>query len=299
MSKRKLLQLVNENIVDGWDDPRLPTLSGLRRRGYTPEAIRAFCERIGVAKRDSNVDVALLEFSIREDLNKRAPRVMAVLHPLRVVIDNYPDGGGEELDAINNPEDPNAGSRRVPFSKVIYIEEDDFREDPPKKYFRLSPGSEVRLRYAYFITCTGINKDPATGNVIELHCTYDPATRGGSSPDGRQVKATIHWVSAAHALTTEVRLYDRLFTKENPDAAEEGKSFLDHINPASLQILPECKVEPSLVAVKPGGVVQFERQGYFCADMKHSKPGTPVFNRTVTLRDSWARIEKKDNNAKK
>jgi glutaminyl-tRNA synthetase len=294
MSKRKLLQLVQEGHVSGWDDPRMPTLSGLRRRGYTPEAIKDFCERIGVAKRDSTVDVALLEFSIRNDLNKRAPRVMAVLNPLRVVIDNYPENQVEELDAVNNPEDPSMGSRKVPFSQIIYIEQDDFREDPPKKYYRLSPGREVRLRYAYYITCTRVVKDQKTGEVVELHCTYDPATRGGSSPDGRQVKATIHWVSQAQALSAEVRLYDHLFTKENPDEAEEGKDFKDFINPDSLQVIASAKVEPSLKSAAAGSFYQFERQGYFCVDPIDSSPQHPVFNRTVTLRDSWARMEKKD-----
>jgi len=294
MSKRKLLQLVQEGHVSGWDDPRMPTLSGLRRRGYMPEAIKDFCERIGVAKRDSTVDVALLEFSIRNDLNKRAPRVMAVLNPLRVVIDNYPENQVEELDAVNNPEDPSMGSRKVPFSQIIYIEQDDFREDPPKKYYRLSPGREVRLRYAYYITCTRVVKDQKTGEVVELHCTYDPATRGGSSPDGRQVKATIHWVSQAQALSAEVRLYDHLFTKENPDEAEEGKDFKDFINPDSLQVIASAKVEPSLKSVAAGSFYQFERQGYFCVDPIDSSPQHPVFNRTVTLRDSWARMEKKD-----
>ena len=292
MSKRKLLELVREGRVTGWDDPRMPTLSGLRRRGYTPQAIGEFCERIGVAKRDSLVDVALLEFTVRDDLNKRALRVMGVIRPLRVVIDNYPENRVEELDAVNNPEDPSMGSRKVPFSRVIYIEQDDFKEDPPKKYYRLSPGREVRLRYAYYITCVGVVKDPA-GGVVELHCTYDPATRGGSSPDGRQVKSTIHWVSEAHALPAALRLYDRLFTKENPDDAEEGKTFKDYLNPDSLRIVASAKVEPSLKDAPPGSVYQFERQGYFCVDSIDSKPGNLVFNRTVTLRDTWAKIEKK------
>jgi glutaminyl-tRNA synthetase len=291
MSKRKLLELVREGRVTGWDDPRMPTLSGLRRRGYTPQAIGEFCERIGVAKRDSLVDVALLEFAVRDDLNKRAPRVMGVIRPLRVVIDNYPENV-EELDAVNNPEDSAMGSRKVPFSRVIYIEQDDFKEDPPKKYYRLSPGREVRLRYAYYITCVGVVKDSA-GGVVELHCTYDPATRGGSSPDGRQVKSTIHWVSQAHALPATLRLYDRLFTKENPDAAEEGKTFKDYLNPDSLLVVGSAKVEPSLKDAPPGSVYQFERQGYFCVDSIDSKPGNLVFNRTVTLRDTWAKIEKK------
>jgi len=293
MSKRKLLELVTKKIVSGWDDPRMPTLSGLRRRGYTPESIRGFCERIGVAKRDSMVDVALLEYSVREDLNKRAPRVMAVLDPIRVVIDNYPEGQVEEMDAINNPEDPSAGSRKVPFSRVLYIERDDFREEPPKKYYRLAVGREVRLRYAYYVTCTSVVKDPATGEIIELHCTYDPSTRGGSSPDGRQVKATIHWVSAQHGIATEVRLYEHLFTRENPDVAEEGKNFKDYINFDSLKVVTSCVLEPSLAQAMPGSFYQFERQGYFCADAIDSRPGTPVFNRTVTLRDTWARIAKK------
>ncbi len=291
MSKRKLLQLVREGKVNGWDDPRMPTLSGLRRRGYTPEAIRDFCERIGVAKRDSIVDVALLEFSIRDDLNKRAPRVMGVLSPIRVVIDNYPDDQVEHLDAVNNPEDPAAGSRKVPFSKHLYIESEDFREVPPKKYYRLSPGREVRLRYGYYITCQTVVKDQA-GRVVELHCTYDPATRGGSSPDGRQVKATIHWASCEQSLSAEVRLYERLFNRENPDNVAEGKTLLDSLNPDSIRIISDAKVEPSLKEAKPGDVYQFERQGYFCVD-PDSRPEKLVFNRTVTLRDTWAKVEKK------
>ncbi|MGE5528291.1 MAG: glutamine--tRNA ligase/YqeY domain fusion protein [Patescibacteria group bacterium] len=287
VSKRKLLQLVRDGRVSGWDDPRMPTLSGLRRRGYTPESIRAFCERIGVAKANSLVDIALLEHCLREDLNKRAPRAMAVLRPLKVVIDNYPEDRVEELEAVNNPEDPAAGTRRVPFSRVLYIERDDFREDPPPKFFRLAPGREVRLRYAYFVRCTDAVKDPRTGEVAELHCTYDPATRGGASPDGRQVKATIHWVSAAHAIPAEVRLYDRLFNVEDPGAVEDPASCL---NPDSLQVLDGCRLEPSLGAARPGDRYQFERQGYFCAD-PDSSPGHPVFNRAVGLRDTWARIE--------
>jgi len=291
MSKRKLLELVRDGYISGWDDPRMPTLSGLRRRGFTPESIRNFCDRIGVAKRDSMVDVALLEFCVREDLNKRAPRMMAVLRPLKVVIDNYPDGQVEELEAVNNPEDPDAGTRKVPFSKVLYIERDDFREDPPKKFFRLAPGREVRLRYAYFITCTDVVKD-SSGEITELHCTYDPATKGGDSPDGRKVKGTLHWVSAAHAVPAEVRLYDRLFTVENPAAEKDEADYRSFINPDSLQILTDCVLEPILADTAPGTNVQFERLGYFVKDPVDSKPDRPVFNRTVTLRDSWARIEK-------
>jgi glutaminyl-tRNA synthetase len=290
LSKRKLIQLVNEGRVTGWDDPRMPTISGFRRRGYTPEAIRNFCERIGVAKANSTVDIALLEHSIREDLNKRAPRMMGVLRPLKVVIDNYPEGDGEELEAVNNPEDPAAGSRMVPFSRELFIEREDFMVNPPKKFFRLAPGREIRLRYAYFITCNEVIKDPASGEAVALHCTYDPATKGGDAPDGRKVKATLHWVSARHAVDAQVRLYDRFFTKENPDEKEEGKSFLDFINPASLETLTACKLEPALAQVLPGTPVQFERLGYFCADIKDSSPDMPVFNRTVTLRDTWARI---------
>ncbi len=288
MSKRKLLQLVREKNVNGWDDPRLPTISGLRRRGVTPEAIRDFCERIGVAKTDSTIDIALLEHCIREDLNKRAPRVMAVLRPLKVVITNYPEDQTEELDAINNPEDPEAGTRKVPFSRVIYIEQDDFRENPPKKFFRLAPGSEVRLRYAYFITCTEVIKD-AGGGITELRCTYDPASRGGNSPDGRKVKGTIHWVSAAHALEAEVRLYDRLLSVGIPEADSD---FRDCLNPDSLETISSCKVEPGLADAAPGSRYQFERMGYFCVD-PDSSDGKLVFNRTMTLRDSWAKIEQK------
>lgn len=294
LSKRKLLQLVNEGRVSGWDDPRMPTLAGYRRRGYTPEAIRAFAEIIGVAKRDSIVDHQLLEHCLREDLNKRAPRVMAVLNPLKVIIDNYPDGQVEEMEAINNPEDESMGKRMVPFSREIYIERDDFREDPPKQFHRLAPGREVRLRYAYFITCTGVVKDEKTGEVVQLHCTYDPASRGGWSPDGRKVKGTIHWVSAAHAFDATVRLYEYLFSKEDPGDTEEGMTFLDNLNPNSLQELAQCKLEPNLRAAGPGDRFQFERLGYFCADGVDSRPGAPVFNRTVTLRDSWAKIEKKN-----
>ncbi len=291
MSKRKLLKLVEEGIVDGWDDPRMPTIAGLRRRGYTPEAIRAFAERIGVAKTDSTVDIALLEHCIREDLNKRAPRVMAVIRPLRVIIDNYPEGQTEELDAINNPEDPGMGTRKVPFSRVIYIEKDDFREDPPKQFYRLAPGREVRLRYAYFIKCVGIVKD-AGGEIVELHCTYDPETRGGDAPDGRKVKSTLHWVSAAHAIEGEVRLYDHLLTVPEPKE-DEGQDFMSFINPKSLEVLTGCKLEPSLAGANPGESYQFERLGYFCVDNRYSRPDHLVFNRTVGLKDTWAKIEKK------
>ena len=290
LSKRKLLRLVQGGHVKGWDDPRMPTLSGLRRRGYTPEAIRDFCDRIGVAKKDSLVDVALLEHCLRDDLNKRAPRVMGVLKPLRVLIENYPEGQMEEVAAVNNPEDPGAGTRAVPFSRTLYIERDDFREDPPPKYYRLAPGREVRLRYAYFLKCVGVVKD-AQGDVVELRCTYDPATRGGDAPDGRKVKATIHWVSAAHAVPAEVRLYGRLFVKEDPDEANEGQDFLANLNPNSLEILTGCRVEPSLAETKPGGIYQFERQGYFCVDPDAAK-GSLVFNRAVSLKDEWARIER-------
>lgn len=294
MSKRMLGQLVDEGYVRGWDDPRLPTIAGLRRRGYTPEAIRSFCERIGLAKRDSMVDIALLEHCVREDLNKRAQRVMGVLHPLKVVIENYPEDQVEELDAINNPEDPSMGTRKVPFSRVIYIERDDFREEPPKKFFRLAPGREVRLRYAYFITCVDVIKDKNTGEVVELRCTYDPTTRGGDAPDGRKVRGTLHWVSAAHALAVEVRLYDHLFLKPDPTDVEEGKTFKDYINPDSLVVLNPCYVEPSLAQAKPGERFQFERVGYFCVDSVDSKPGSPVFNRTATLRDTWAKIQRRE-----
>jgi glutaminyl-tRNA synthetase len=288
MSKRKLLQLVEEKRVSGWDDPRMPTISGLRRRGYTPEAIRDFCDRIGVAKKENVIDVALLEHCVREDLNRRAPRAMAVLKPLKIVLENYPDGLVEEMDVVNNPEDPSAGTRKVPFSRVLYIEHDDFREDPPKKFFRLAPGREVRLRNAYLITCREVVKDPATGEIVELRCTYDPATRGGDAPEGRKVKATLHWVSAAHAIDGEVRLYDRLFSVADPSADDDGdwKKFL---NPDSLQVLTACKLEPSL-ATTAATRYQFERLGYFAVD-PDAKPGAPVFNRTVTLKDSWAKIE--------
>jgi glutaminyl-tRNA synthetase len=290
LSKRKLIRLVEEGHVDGWDDPRLPTISGLHRRGYTPESIRHFCDRIGVAKADSLVDIALLEYCIREDLNKKAPRVMGVLRPLKVIIDNYPEGQVEQLDAVNNPEDPNMGTRKVPFSRELYIEQDDFMEIPPKKFFRLAPGREVRLRYAYFITCVDAVKDPKTGEVIELHCTYDPQTRGGDAPDGRKVKGTLHWVAAPQAVSAEVRLYDHLFVKENPNEGEEGKDFSDYINPNSLEVLKNCLVEPSLSKAEPKSRYQFERLGYFCVDAKDSKQGALVFNRTATLRDTWARI---------
>lgn len=293
MSKRKLLTLVQEGRVEGWDDPRMPTLSGLRRRGCTPEAIRAFCDRIGVAKFNSTIDLGLFEFCLREDLNKRSPRVMAVLRPLKVVIENYPEDQVEELEAVNNPEDAAAGTRKVPFGKVLYIEREDFMEDPPKKFFRLAPGREVRLRYAYFITCTGVVKD-SSGEVVELRCTYDPETRGGNAPDGRKVKATIHWVSAAHAVEGEVRLYDTLFAKENPDDAAEGEDFRDSLNPNSLEVLTGCKLEPSLAEPQTRLPYQFERLGYFMADSKASRPQNPVFNRTVTLRDTWAKVQKQE-----
>ena len=289
MSKRKLLELVQERRVSGWDDPRMPTLVGMRRRGYTPEAIRNFCERIGVAKRENLIDVALLEHAVREDLNARAPRVMGVLRPLRVVIENYPADQVEAVEVVNNPEDAGAGTRKVPFARELFIERDDFREDPPKKFFRLAPGREVRLRCAYFITCTGVVKDPATGEVTELRCSYDPATRGGDAPDGRKVKATLHWVSAAHAVTAEVRLYDRLFKSEEPDKAGD---YHDDLNPASLEVVTDAKVEPSAAAAEPGTRFQFERLGYFCVD-SDSAAGRPVFNRTVTLKDSWVKAEGK------
>jgi glutaminyl-tRNA synthetase len=290
MSKRKLLELVTNRRVSGWDDPRMPTLKGLRRRGYTPESIRNFCERIGVAKRNSVVDVAMLEHYVRDDLNKRAPRVMAVLHPLRVVIDNYPPDRVEQLEAVNNPEDPGAGTRQLPFSRVVYIERDDFREDPPRKFFRLAPGREVRLRYAYIIKCVEVVKD-AAGNIVELRCTYDPETRSGGSAESRKVKATLHWVSAAHAIPAEVRLYDSLFTRPDPDAVEDGRSYTDFLNPDSLEALTTCQLEPGLAEAEVGSRYQFERLGYFCVD-PDSTEGAPVFNRTVTLRDTWAKIQK-------
>ena len=290
MSKRKLLELVEEGYVDGWGDPRIPTIGGMRRRGYTPESIRNFCERIGVAKSNSIVDIALLEFYIRTDLNKHAPRIMGVLRPLRMVIENYPENRVEEFDALNNPEDPGAGTRKIPFSRVLYIERDDFLEEPPKKFYRLAPGREVRLRYACFIKCVGVVKDEKTGEVVELRCTYDPETRGGAAPDRRKVKSTLHWVSAAHSITAEVRLYDRLFTVENP--AGEDDDFKKYLNPKSLETLTSCRVEPGLADAKPGDICQFERLGYFCVD-PDSSDGNPVFNRTVTLRDPWANIKKR------
>jgi glutaminyl-tRNA synthetase len=291
MSKRKLRRLVEENHVSGWDDPRMPTLGGMRRRGYPPEAIRNFVAAVGVSRTNGIVDLAMLEHFVREDLNKRAPRVMAVLRPLKVVIDNYPENQVEEMDAVNNPEDESAGSRKVPFSKVLYIEEEDFREVPPPKYFRLSPGREVRLRYGYFITANSVVKNEK-GEVVEVHCTYDPATRGGNAPDGRKVKATIHWVSAAHAVDAEVRLYETLFTRENPDDAEDGKDFISNLNPKSLEVIANAKLEPSLAVAKPGTRYQFERLGYFSVD-PDSKAVKPVFNRTVALKDTWAKVEKK------
>jgi glutaminyl-tRNA synthetase len=297
LSKRKLLTLVQDGHVSGWDDPRMPTLSGIRRRGYTPEAIRNFCGAVGVSKTNGSTELALLEHYVREDLNKRAPRVMGVLRPLRVVIDNYPDGLVEEMDAVNNPEDAAMGTRKVPFSRVLYIEQDDFREIPPKQYFRLSPGREVRLRYGYFITCTGVLKDGQTGEVLEVHCTYDPATRGGDAPDGRRVKSTIHWVSAAHAIDAEARLYDNLFTCENPGEVPEGQDFTANLNPHSLEVVSGCKLEPSLRAAAPGSRCQFERLGYFCVDLD-STPERLVFNRTAALRDTWAKIEKREKGAR-
>tara|TARA_Y100000588_G_scaffold393287_1_gene508650 strand:- start:15607 stop:17133 length:1527 start_codon:yes stop_codon:yes gene_type:complete len=294
MSKRRLLKLVEEGHVDGWDDPRMPTLTGMRRRGYQPEAIRDFCDRVGVAKRHNIVEFSLLEHCVREDLNKIAPRVMAVLRPLRVVIENFPEDEVIELEAINNPEDPTAGVRMVPFSRTLYIERDDFREDPPKKYFRLSPGREVRLRYGYFITCTGVVKNDITGDIEEVRCRYDPETKGGQSPDGRKVRGTIHWVSTDHALDAEVRLYDRLFNSENPESKKANGDFISDLNSGSLEVV-DCKVEPSLAKAAPGGVFQFERIGYFCVDQRDSSEKNLVFNRTVLLRDSWKKIDKKKN----
>ncbi len=291
LSKRKLIQLVKDGSVSGWDDPRMPTIAGIRRRGYTPESVRNFCDRIGVAKRDSTVDIALLEYCVREDLNKKVPRVMAVLRPLKVVIDNYPEDLVEELDAVNNPEDLSMGTRKVPFSRVLYIEKDDFREDPPKQFFRLAPGREVRLRYAYYITCVGVIRDERTGEVTELHCTYDPKTRGGDSPDGRKVKATLHWVSAGQSREAEVRLYDHLILEAGPGEEREGRDFKDFLNPNSLEMLESCRIEPGVGGALPGGRYQFERLGYFCVD-PDSAPEKLVFNRTATLRDAWAKIEK-------
>ena len=291
MSKRKLLELVKENYVNGWDDPRMPTVSGLRRRGYTPESIRNFADRIGVAKRDNVIDVALLEHSIREDLNKKVARVMGVIEPLKVVITNYPEGQTEELEAINNPEDESMGTRMVPFSRELYIEKDDFMEDPPRKFFRLSPGNEVRLRYAYIIKCEEVIKDE-NGNITELRCTYDVDTKSGGSAAGRKVKGTIHWVSANTAIPAEIRIYDRLFVNENPDKAEEGKDFKSNLNPASLEI-KNGFVEPSLANAEPEAKYQFERRGYFCVDSRDSKEGKLVFNRTVALRDSWGKMQNK------
>ena len=291
LSKRKLLALVQKGYVNGWDDPRMPTICGLRRRGYTPEAIRNFCRRVGVSKTNGSTELGLLEYFIREDLNKRMPRVMAVLRPLRVVIDNYPEGQVEQMEAVNNPEDQSAGTRQVSFSRVLYIEQDDFREDPPKQYFRLSPGREVRLRYGYLVTCTSVVKDEK-GEIVEVHCSYDPATRGGNTPDGRKVKSTIHWVSASHAIDAEVRLYDNLFNRENPDDAPEGLDYTSNLNPNSLEVVTGCKLEPSLRGAAAGSRFQFERLGYFCADLD-TTPDKLVFNRTVALRDTWAKIEKK------
>jgi glutaminyl-tRNA synthetase len=294
LSKRRLIELVEKGHVTGWDDPRMPTLAGMRRRGYTPESIRNFCDRIGVAKRDNVVDVALLEHCVREDLNQRTPRVMAVLSPLRVIIDNYPEGQVEELDAPYHPQDPGMGSRKVPFSRVIYIEREDFLEDPPKKFFRLGPGREVRLRYAYYITCVGIVKDEQTGEVIEVHCTYDPETRGGWAPDGRKVRGTLHWVSANHSLPAEVRLYDRLFDRANPTDERDGRDFTTYLNPKSLETLTGSRVEPSLADAVSGRRYQFERLGYFCVDPVDSSEEALVFNRTVSLRDTWAKIAEKE-----
>ena len=291
LSKRRLLKLVQEKLVSGWDDPRMPTLSGIRRRGYPAEAVRNFVSAIGVSKTNGTLELAMLEHFVREDLNKRAPRVMAVLKPLKVVIDNYPDGQVEQMEAVNNPEDESAGTRRVPFSKVLYIEQDDFREVPPKKYYRLSPGTEVRLRYGYFITAKSVVKNEK-GEVVEVHCTYDPATRGGNAPDGRKVKSTIHWVSAEHAIDAEVRLYDKLFSKEDPNDVAEGQEFTANLNPDSLAVVEHAKLEPSLAGAAVENRYQFERLGYFCVD-QDSRPGRPVFNRTVALKDTWAKIEKR------
>jgi glutaminyl-tRNA synthetase len=291
LSKRKLLQLVQEGRVSGWDDPRMPTLGGIRRRGYTPEAIRNFVASIGVSKTTGSIELAMLEHFVREDLNKRVPRVMAVLRPLKVVIDNYPEGQIEEMDAVNNPEDESAGTRKIPFSRELYIEQDDFREVPPPKYFRLTPGREVRLRYGYLVTCNSVVKNDER-EVVEVHCSYDPATRGGNTPDGRKVKSTVHWVSAANAIDAEVRIYENLFTKENPNEVAEGEDFTANLNPLSLEVIPQAKLEPSLAGSAAGSRYQFERLGYFCVD-PDSKPGKLVFNRTVALKDTWARVEKK------
>jgi glutaminyl-tRNA synthetase len=292
MSKRRLLELVERGVVDGWDDPRMPTLSGLRRRGYTPEAIRNFAERIGVAKVNSMIDLAFLEFCLREDLNKRARRGMAVLEPVRLTITNYPEGQVEMFDAENNPEDPAAGTRKIPFSKTLYIEREDFKENPPKGFFRLSPGKEIRLKHAYYVQCTGVHKN-AAGEVEEILCVYDPASRGGTSADGRKVKGTSHWVSAQHAVDAEVRLYENLFTREDPQDVPEGKNWEDFLNPNSMKVLSGCKVEPDLGNAKPGETWQFLRQGYFCADAKPGGGGKPVFHRTVTLKDTWAKLQNK------
>jgi glutaminyl-tRNA synthetase len=290
LSKRRLIQLVDEGYVNGWDDPRLPTISGLRRRGYTPEAIRDFCDLIGVAKRDNTLSIALLEHALRDDLNKRSPRVMGVLDPLKVVIENYPEGKSETIVSVNNPEDMSMGERNIPFSRTVYIEKDDFREEPPPKFYRLSPGREVRLKDAYYITCTGVAKDETTGEVIELRCTYDPETYGGTSSDGRKVRGTSHWVSADHAVDAEVRIYDHLFSTEDPDDVPDGGTFIDNLNPESLVVLKSCKLEQGLDQAKPGERFQFLRQGYFCVD-PDSTPEAPVFNRTVALRDTWSRMD--------
>ncbi len=290
LSKRRLIQLVDEGYVNGWDDPRLPTISGLRRRGYTPEAIRDFCDLIGVAKRDNTLSIALLEHALRDDLNKRSPRVMGVLDPLKVVIENYPEGKSETIVSVNNPEDMSMGERNIPFSRTVYIEKDDFREEPPPKFYRLSPGREVRLKDAYYITCTGVAKDETTGEVIELRCTYDPETYGGTSSDGRKVRGTSHWVSADHAVDAEVRIYDHLFSTEDPDDVPDGGTFIDNLNPESLVVLKSCKLEQGLDQAKPGERFQFLRQGYFCGD-PDSTPEAPVFNRTVALRDTWSRMD--------
>jgi len=289
LSKRKLLQLVSDGFVSGWDDPRMPTLSGLRRRGYTPASIKHFIEKVGVAKRDSIVDLALLEHSVRNDLNKHTNRVMGVLNPLKITITNFPEDESVELSAINNPEDESAGKRKVLFTRELFIEREDFQEDPPKKFFRLAPGREVRLRYAFFITCQEAVKDPETGEIIELLCTYDPETKGGNAPDGRKVKATLHWVSAKHALDAEIRIYDRLFMQSNPNKVEEGQTFLDNLNNESMKIIPNAKVEPSITGAEPGQKFQFERKGYFCVDPDSADSEKPIFNLTVTLRDSWAK----------